>query len=98
MARDDCWDDGIETPTLNRFLDLQLSATDQYLHVAVNLFIASSGTYDPLTTDYSDITPTHISDKYDILSLQKALGGPLTNSAEHLRRLFEIEGGVEDHH
>lgn len=66
-------------------------ASEQFLHLAINLFIASSGTYDPLTTNYSGIKLGHASDDEDIVLLQQALGGPIRSSADYLRKLFEIE-------
>jgi hypothetical protein len=90
MARDDCWENG--TPTLNQFLDLQLSASDQFLHVAVRLFIASSGTYDPLNTDYSTIATESLSTyEKDLILLQKTRRVAVQDSAEYLKGIFEIE-------
>ncbi|KAH8668091.1 hypothetical protein BGZ60DRAFT_528428 [Tricladium varicosporioides] len=66
-------------------------ASEQFLHLAVNLFIASSGTYDPLTTNYSATEPGNASDQEDIVLLQQVLGGPVHSSAGYLRKLFEIK-------
>jgi hypothetical protein len=68
-----------------------LSASKQYLHLAINLFIASSGTYDPLITDYSVVEPGHVAGNEDIFLLQQALGGPVQSSADYLRNIFEME-------
>jgi hypothetical protein len=68
-----------------------LSASKQYLHLAINLFIASSGTYDPLTTDYSVVEPGHVAGYEDIFLLQQTLGGPVQSSADYLRNIFEMK-------
>lgn len=68
-----------------------LSASKQFLHLAINLFIASSGSYDPLITNYEEIEPGHASEFEDVIMLQQALGGPVKSSADYLRKLFEID-------
>lgn len=73
------------------FVESAISAATQYLHVAVNLFIASCGSYDPLTTGYSGIDE-------DLLSLQQTLGGSVAGSAEYLRKVFEIEAVIATSH
>jgi hypothetical protein len=83
---------GVGTPCLMSFKDSALSASHQFLHLAIHLFIATSGTYDPLKSDYSTIDeasrPSH---KKDLISLQEALGVPIKDSGEYLKQLFEIE-------
>jgi hypothetical protein len=71
----------------------KMSVGVEYLRLAINLFIASSGTYDPLTTNHSADHVGHVSDHEDIALLKEALGSPVTSSADYLRKLFEI-GGV----
>ncbi|KAF4630709.1 hypothetical protein G7Y89_g7426 [Cudoniella acicularis] len=67
------------------------SASKQFLHLAVNLLIASSGAYNPLSINYPLVDPGHISNNEDIILLQQALGGRVENPAEYLGKLFEIE-------
>jgi hypothetical protein len=75
------------------FLQRPSAATaspEDYLHLAVNLFVARSGDYDPLTTENSISLPGHPAPN-DIALLKQALGGKSQNSVECLRKLFEIE-------
>lgn len=67
---------------------LDTSTTNEYLHLAINLFIASSGAYDPLVANYVLFQSSTIE---DIVLLKEVLGGPVTSSSDCLRRLFEIE-------
>jgi hypothetical protein len=60
------------------------------LYIYINLFIASSGAYDPLKTNYSALEPGHISDHEDVFLLPQALRGPVQNSADYPRERFEI--------
>jgi hypothetical protein len=77
-------------------------ATDQYLHLAIRLFIASSGDYDPLTRDYVTPSKGKEADSSYISDLEEAKSAVeqsswasrnILSSADYLRHLFEDDGG-----
>ena len=81
---------GFGTPRLMSFKDSALSASHQFLHLAIHLFIATSGTYDQ--SDYSIIDEASRSGhEKDLISLQEALGVQIKDSGEYLKQLFEIK-------
>jgi hypothetical protein len=78
------------------------SATDQYLHLAIRLFIASSGDYDPLTRDYVTLSKGKEVDSSYFSDLNKAKEAVeqnswksrgVSSSADYLRDLFEDKCG-----
>jgi hypothetical protein len=77
-------------------------SANQYLHLAIRLFIASSGDYDPLTRDYVTLTKGKNIDSSYISDLQEAknvvdqnswASGGILSSADYLRNIFEDNGG-----
>jgi hypothetical protein len=69
----------------------------QYLHLAVRLFIAASGTHDPLMSDYLDLEGEQPCDhpfKMAQLSIKKAEWRErgINSSGDYLKRLFEDHG------
>jgi hypothetical protein len=77
-------------------------ATDQYLHLAIRLFIASSGDYDPLMRDYvslskgKEVVSSYVSDLQEAKdAVEQDSWGPrgILSSADYLRDLFEDKGG-----
>ncbi|KAH8756869.1 hypothetical protein BGZ57DRAFT_802906 [Hyaloscypha finlandica] len=77
------------------------SSTDQYLHLAIRLFVASSGDYDPLMRDY--VTPANDKDVdssfiQDLQEAKRAVKQDtwaergIVSSANYLRNVFEDNG------
>ncbi|KAE9367528.1 hypothetical protein N431DRAFT_69367 [Stipitochalara longipes BDJ] len=76
-------------------------ATNQYLHLAIRLFIASYGDYDPLIRDYVTLSKGKEADSSYISDLEEAktaveqiswASRNIFSSAEYLRDLFEDDG------
>jgi hypothetical protein len=85
----------------------QASAARQYLHLAVRLFVATSGTYDPLTKKYSpDDTDSLLRKKGDKKASDQDFkvaqitvkqdcweASGVTGSVQYLQELFQDNGG-----
>ena len=72
-------------------INLACSAAKQFLHLAIKLFIAGCGTYDPLTAYCSVLDPAQAPGKGDLVRLQQVLGGPILSLTEYLKYMFEID-------
>ncbi|KUJ23251.1 uncharacterized protein LY89DRAFT_177184 [Mollisia scopiformis] len=73
--------------------------TNQYLYLAIRLFGASSGTYDPLTRDYatcSEGSDNSMAGNFKAAQLSlhqyKWTSSEITGSVNYLKRLFEDKG------
>ena len=73
----------------------------QYLHLAIRLFIASSGDYDPLMRDYASSSKGKETDSSCVADLEEAktaveqdswASKGILSSADYLRKLFEDDG------
>jgi len=80
------------------------AATDRYLHLALRLFIASSGNYDPLMRDYTssgkgkETSLSYISDLEEAKTAMEQSSWAskrISSSADYLRKLFEDDGRHE---
>jgi hypothetical protein len=82
-------------PQFQRF---ELTWVKEYLHLAVRLFISTSGSYDPLTQSFGDDGSLQSGDlpkPEDYEAARVALGVPsndFTSSGDYLKRLFEDSG------
>jgi hypothetical protein len=74
----------------------------QYMHLGVRLFIAGSGTHDPLMRDYSALPTSSGAEEKTNKNFQAAQeatrqdswgGHGINSSADFLRTIFEDEGG-----
>ena len=73
------------------FVKPALAASNSYLHLAIHLFIASNGSYDPLTVDYSKVDEASPSEfQKDVTTLRQTLGAAMTSSSEYLKKIYEI--------
>lgn len=76
----------------------ELTWVKEYLHLAVRLFISTSGSYDPLTQSFEDDGSLQSGDlpkPEDYEAARVALGVPsndFTSSGDYLKRLFEDSG------
>jgi hypothetical protein len=79
------------------------TAANQYLHLAIRLFIASSGDYDPLMRDYVTLSKGKEADSSHISDLEEAkiaveqsswASREIFSSADYLRNLFEDNSGA----
>jgi hypothetical protein len=81
---------------------VDILAPKRYLHLAVKLFLASSGGYDPIVLDYSGVsvqtTETDFFRRAQEVVNQSAWADMGINSSrDYLCRLFEVEGPeIED--
>ena len=80
----------------------QVKAIQQYMHLGVRLFIASSGIHDPLMRDYSSLPTSSGAEEKANRNYQAAQEATRQNSwgvhgikssADFLRTIFEDEGG-----
>ncbi|KAH8789646.1 hypothetical protein BGZ57DRAFT_786541, partial [Hyaloscypha finlandica] len=84
-----------EGPQGQRF---ELTWVKEYLHLAVRLFISTSGSYDPLTQSFEDdgsLQSGDLSKLEDYEAARVALGVPsndFTSSGDYLKRIFEDSG------
>jgi hypothetical protein len=78
------------------------TAANQYLHLPIRLFIASSGDYDPLMRDYVTLSKGKEADSSYISDLEEAktaveqsswASRDIFSSADYLRNLFEDDIG-----
>jgi hypothetical protein len=77
------------------------AATEHHLHLAIRLFIASSGGYDPLIRDYASSSKGKEAESSYITDLEEAktaveqnswASKGILSSADYLRKLFEDDG------
>ena len=82
--------EGTRPPRCTAIGHSPLAASDGFLHLAIYLFIASSGTWDPLAIDH-EIDKDNSSEFYnDVVSLRTALEVPICTSGIFLKNIFEM--------
>lgn len=90
---------------LEDYLGLEPRQRARYLHIAIRLFIASSGKYDPLIQDWSSQSETPSSEEeraraadYELAqsSVQQAewVSNGVAGSGDYLKQLFEDDGAA----
>jgi hypothetical protein len=72
-------------------------APRRYLHLAVKLFLASSGGYDPIVLDYSGVSAQTTETDYfrraqEVVNQSAWAGMSINSSRDYLYRLFEVDG------